>query len=84
MATWLVEAAHDPPMPVITLNNYIIQIESYAEQLPANSRARAWLDVKTAPHRIIPGRIYEQYDLDLDGNSTAIVVDGGKVADEVR
>ena len=71
-------------MPVITLNNYIIQIEQYAEQLPANSRARAWLDVKPRLHRIIPGRIYEQCDVDLDDSSTDIVVDDDKIGDEVR
>ena len=63
LSTWLVESAAEPPTSVITLNNYIIQIEAYVDRSPTSKRARAWLDIKPKPqHKIVPGQIYEDSD----------------------
>ena len=65
LSTWLVESAVEPPAPVITLNNYIIQIEGYIDRSPTSVKARAWLDIKPKPlHKIVPGQIYEETDQD--------------------
>ena len=65
LSTWLVESAVEPPAPVITLNNYIIQTEGYIDRSPTSVKARAWLDIKPKPlHKIVPGQIYEETDQD--------------------
>ena len=79
LSTWLVESAVEPPAPVITLSNYIIQIEEYGDRSPTSTKARAWLDIKPRPqHKSILGQIYEETDHQIGVVSGAMEVDVSK------
>ena len=60
---WKVEAAQEPPMRTITLNNYLITIEAYNEILAAN-RGSKLTPMRIVPkrhqHGISPGVIYQR------------------------
>ena len=79
---WKVEAAQEPPLRTITLNNYLITIEAYNEA-PAMSRGNRLAPLRIVPkrpqHEIAPGDIYDRDYAEDDEDDDEEARDGGNM-----